>query len=83
MDFRTLAPKPFVSYFPALVPQSTLNIKAHVEDKVISVESVTSTVPFDGQDSYDPKTVNDLSTFGPTTKAHLGVYGVSSVDCFD
>ncbi|KAK0205347.1 hypothetical protein DFS33DRAFT_1428570 [Desarmillaria ectypa] len=72
MDLRTLTPKPFISYFPALVPQSMLNIKAHIDDKVISVESMTSTVPFASQDSYGPRTVTDLSTFGPTTKTHLG-----------
>ncbi|KAG7442792.1 uncharacterized protein BT62DRAFT_1078903 [Guyanagaster necrorhizus] len=54
---------------------SKINVKVHVEDMVIPVGSVVSTEPFDGQDSYDPKMVTDLSTFGPTTKTHLGAYG--------
>ncbi|KAK1221928.1 hypothetical protein PQX77_015256 [Marasmius sp. AFHP31] len=72
MDTRTAAPKPYMEYFPALIPQSSIQVKAHVEDKVVSVTPVSKVEAFGGQYSYGPKTTTSLDKFGPTAKAPLG-----------
>ncbi|KAF9255370.1 DUF1446-domain-containing protein [Marasmius fiardii PR-910] len=72
MDTRTATPKPYMEYFPALIPQHMIQVKAHVEGKVIPVSSVSKTKPFNGQRSYGPKRTTDLRSFGPAAKAPLG-----------
>ncbi|KAG7097618.1 hypothetical protein E1B28_004951 [Marasmius oreades] len=72
MDMRTTQPKPYMEYFPALIPQDLIAVKAHVEGKVIPVSPLSRTEPFYGQESYGPKTVTDLNSFGPTDKVPLG-----------
>lgn len=77
MDYRTLAPKPFISYFPGKYPQSAIKAVAHLEWKGASasqvpVAPVSHTVPFTGQRSYDPASPADLSSFGPTVRKPLG-----------
>ncbi|ESK91393.1 duf1446 domain containing protein [Moniliophthora roreri MCA 2997] len=72
MDARSMAPKPYVKLFPALIAQDKINIKVHLEGEVLPVESVKSTAPFTGQESYPPKVETNLSAFSPTRRAPLG-----------
>ncbi|KAK6812553.1 hypothetical protein RU639_011740 [Aspergillus parasiticus] len=73
MDLRTLAPKPYIRYFPARYQQSALKVRAHVEGQPpIEVETVPNTALFAGQTSYEPTNLADLQSFGPTRRAPLG-----------
>ncbi|KAL0578130.1 hypothetical protein V5O48_003873 [Marasmius crinis-equi] len=72
MDTRTATPKPHLEYFPALIPQHLVQLKAHVEDQVLPVTPVSRVEPFDGQRSYGPRVTTSLSDFGPSAKAPLG-----------
>ncbi|OAL38849.1 hypothetical protein AYO20_02055 [Fonsecaea nubica] len=78
MDIRTLAPKPFVTYFPGKYPQESLKVRAHVEfsddadHKALPVTPPPMFQDFEGQRSYDSTDPVALSTFGPTTRAPLG-----------
>ncbi|KAE8377931.1 hypothetical protein BDV26DRAFT_304669, partial [Aspergillus bertholletiae] len=73
MDMRTLAPKPYIRYFPARFQQSALKVRAHVEgEPPIEVELVAKTESFDGQPSYETSDPADLQSFGPTRRAPLG-----------
>ncbi|KAL0577101.1 hypothetical protein V5O48_004893 [Marasmius crinis-equi] len=72
MDPRTMAPKPYIEYFPARIPQNKIHVKVHLEDRVIPVTSVSITEPFNGQGSYPPKTASDLDAYLPTRRAPLG-----------
>ena len=73
MDARTMAPKPYVEYFPARIPQKKIQMRVHFGDKVISVPSVSITEPFNGQESYPPKLVSDLDAYQPVMRAPLGL----------
>ncbi|ESK96349.1 duf1446 domain containing protein [Moniliophthora roreri MCA 2997] len=72
MDTRTATPKPYMEYFPALIPQNMINTKVHREERVLAVTHVSQTKPFSGQISYGPKTVTLMHIFGPFAKAPLG-----------
>ncbi|KAK7036573.1 hypothetical protein VNI00_011506 [Paramarasmius palmivorus] len=72
MDTRTLVPKPYMEYFPALIPQNMITTKVHSEGQVLEVTPVARTEPFTGQNSYGPRNTTSLTSFGPTTKAPLG-----------
>ncbi|KAE8353372.1 hypothetical protein BDV28DRAFT_157065 [Aspergillus coremiiformis] len=73
MDFRTLAPKPYIRYFPGLFQQSALKVRAHVEEQSpIEVDPVRTTAPFTGQRSYETTTPANLHSFGTTQRAPLG-----------
>ncbi|KAK7467666.1 hypothetical protein VKT23_004719 [Stygiomarasmius scandens] len=76
MDLRTLSPKPFTTFFPALISQSSIQTRTYLEDATILVPSIplSATQPFEGQRSYDPdpQTLRLLSDFGSTRKIPLG-----------
>lgn len=77
MDWRTVEPKPFVRYFPALVNQSiiplSVNFVGEVASKAITVPPLQDFgQPFQGQISYETSNPLDLSSFGPTTRRPLG-----------
>ncbi|KAI2814150.1 hypothetical protein CBS115989_8774 [Aspergillus niger] len=73
MDFRTLAPKPYVRYFPYRYEQSELKLRVHSDNKnPIAVSPVQITAPFGGQKSYEAANPAPLASFGPTKKAPLG-----------
>ncbi|KAG7092909.1 hypothetical protein E1B28_009214 [Marasmius oreades] len=72
LDRRTTIPKPYIEFFPALIPQNKIQLKVHIGDHIIQVSPISFTEPFMGQDSYSPKVVTDLDSFGPTRKAPLG-----------
>ncbi|KAJ1712804.1 hypothetical protein NYO67_5017 [Aspergillus flavus] len=72
MDLRTLAPKPYIRYFPARYQQSSLKVRAYVEGQPpIEVDPVPKTALFAGQTSYEPTNPADLQSFGPTRRAPL------------
>ncbi|KAL0067107.1 hypothetical protein AAF712_005894 [Marasmius tenuissimus] len=72
MDARTMAPKPYVEYFPARIPQDKIHVRVHLGDKVIPITSVSISEPFTGQGSYPPKVVSDLDAYLPLRRAPLG-----------
>ncbi|KAK7040851.1 hypothetical protein VNI00_009447 [Paramarasmius palmivorus] len=72
MDRRSLAPKPYIEFFPALIPQDKLHLKVHLEEDTLPIETVALTAPFSGQTSYPPKVVTDLHTFSPVRRAPFG-----------
>ncbi|KAF2794520.1 DUF1446-domain-containing protein [Melanomma pulvis-pyrius CBS 109.77] len=84
MDWRTVEPKLFVKYFPALINQSLISLSVNFVGNNI-VEAIY--VPplkefggiFQGQESYETKKPSDLSIFGPSVKRPLGdlVFGRS------
>jgi hypothetical protein len=77
MDWRTLAPKPFIRYFPGLISQESLDLSVHFvgSKQMIEVSRANNAygAPFKGQESYDPKGAADLSSFGPTVARPLGM----------
>jgi hypothetical protein len=76
MDWRTMEPKPYVRYFPSLVPSVGVSLKAHlISGGTIDVatkkkEECASTVP--SQPNYDPVSPVTLTSFGPTQRFPLG-----------
>lgn len=76
MDWRTMEPKPYVRYFPSLVP--TVGVKLRVlftDGRTIDVQPKRKDECADGaveQLSYDPSSPTSLSTFGPTDRRPLG-----------
>ncbi|KAF9261415.1 DUF1446-domain-containing protein [Marasmius fiardii PR-910] len=72
LDSRSMMPKPYVEFFPALIPQNKIQLKVHIDDHIIPVSSVSVTEPFTGQESYPPKVITDLDSLGPVTRAPLG-----------
>ncbi|GMG29262.1 unnamed protein product [Aspergillus oryzae] len=72
MDLRTLAPKPYIRYFPARYQQSSLKVRAYVEGQPpLEVDPVPKTALFAGQTSYEPTNPAALQSFGPTRRAPL------------
>ena len=74
MDLRTLAPKPFITYFPGKIDQDKINVKVHMEDSSEPklVTPIPRTEPHNMQHSHGPKTLTDLGSFGPIVKVALG-----------
>ncbi|KAI0174485.1 hypothetical protein BJ166DRAFT_512261 [Pestalotiopsis sp. NC0098] len=76
MDWRTMEPKPYVKYFPALIPQSEIPLEVHLigtERKPIPVEARRPTdcaAAAPAQRSYEPK--QEVNTNIPTTRRPLG-----------
>lgn len=76
LDFRTLAPKPFVGYYPALVSQSEIEESV----SILHDDSWTRTIlpppaateALQPRDNYDPVDAKPLSHFGPTLTVPLG-----------
>lgn len=74
MDWRTLDPKPFATYFPATLDQNALRVQTHLRGRApIDILQPKILRKFEGQESYEPKVVTDLSTFGPTERRPLGM----------
>jgi len=73
MDWRTLEPKPYVTYYPATLNQTALRVVAHVPGLApIPVQPPKVTSEFSGQESYDPKVMAEMSDFGESVKQPLG-----------
>ncbi|UKZ84328.1 uncharacterized protein TrAFT101_000241 [Trichoderma asperellum] len=74
LDFRTMAPRPFMEMFPALMPVSLIDHRVQISTgAVIKVEQpkVTATYPI-VRPSADTAEPVDLLSFGPTEFAPLG-----------
>lgn len=74
LDFRTMAPRPFMEMFPALMPVSLIDHRVQISTgEVIKVDQpkVTATYPI-VRPSGDTAEPVDLLSFGPTEFAPLG-----------
>lgn len=76
LDFRTVIPKQFVAYYPALVSQSEIEESVSVlQDKAWTrtlVGPPGKTEPLQPRANYDPSSPSILSSFGATTRRPLG-----------
>lgn len=77
MDWRTMEPKPFVKYFPALISQSLIPLRvSFVGDQKAKTVDVPPTKhfgpSFPGQISYETAKASDFSSFGSTVRRPLG-----------
>ncbi|KAF2476072.1 uncharacterized protein BDR25DRAFT_350345 [Lindgomyces ingoldianus] len=82
MDHRTVLPKPYLSFYPALWPQSKLKTSINLLDSAKSVNAVhRTTIPttpppkFEAlakRESYETRDPVDLYRFGSTVPARLG-----------
>ncbi|CAO2648209.1 Nn.00g074760.m01.CDS01 [Neocucurbitaria sp. VM-36] len=84
MDWRTIEPRLFVKYFPALVDQRVIKLSVNfvgdenvMEMPVAMLEEFGP--PHQGQESYETKSPVDIKSFGPTIRRPLGdlVFGRS------
>ncbi|KAK4050786.1 hypothetical protein OIV83_003207 [Microbotryomycetes sp. JL201] len=75
LDVRKAAPKPFYELFTTVMPQASVRHRAHLPDgKIVNVPAPTVTEEFVFvQESYEPSDPVDLSRFGPTRAAPLGL----------
>lgn len=73
-DTRQGEPKPYQEFWPALMPQSAVQHRVHMESgEIIEIPAPTVTKTFPRhQPSYDTDSPVDLASFGPTTLAPLG-----------
>lgn len=81
-DHRTAVPKPYISYYPAIYPQSSLKTSINLLEPAksagtVQTKSIPTTPPpkFEAlgkRQSYETSNSADLSTFGATTRARLG-----------
>jgi hypothetical protein len=81
-DHRTAAPRPYISYYPAIYPQSELKTSINVLEPgdglhAVQTKAIRTTPPpkfedLDKRHSYETKNTVDLHSFGPTTRARLG-----------
>ncbi|EPS37536.1 hypothetical protein H072_8753 [Dactylellina haptotyla CBS 200.50] len=79
MDMRTAFPIPFLSFYPAIIPQSSLNcsvtILPSISNKVpLSIQTTApqKTEPLAKRETYDPVSPTALSNFGPTKQVKIG-----------
>ena len=77
MDWRTIEPRTFVKYFPALVPQDVVKLLVNFVSGPQEAVTVPQKLPaaygtFNGQESYETARKVDLSSFGETVKRPLG-----------
>lgn len=82
MDHRTVIPKPYISYYPAIVPQSSLKTSVNIFDpdekyKTVRTIGIPTSPPPEFEDlgkreSYETQNAIDLAEFGRTVKARLG-----------
>ncbi|KAA8910927.1 hypothetical protein FN846DRAFT_937536 [Sphaerosporella brunnea] len=76
MDLRTIAPKPFLTYFPAVMEQSLLREQAHILGELgasIDAGHPPVTEALLPRENYDPPIEQqDLEVFGPTELRPLG-----------
>jgi hypothetical protein len=81
MDHRTAMPKPYLSYYPAIWPQSKLRTSVNLLEGGRNGDLRTNTHPttpppkFEAlakRESYETSNPVDVTSFGPTTQARLG-----------
>lgn len=84
MDHRTAIPKPYLSYYPAIYPQSSLTPSINLlssptttSPETIATDTIPTTPPptfspLGPRESYETHSPATLDTFGPTQKARLG-----------
>lgn len=76
MDWRTIEPKLFVKYFPALVSQDNVKLSVNIVGDMKTI-AVRPTPPnaygvWNGQESYETADAVDLNSFGPVIQRPLG-----------
>jgi hypothetical protein len=84
-DHRTAVPKPYISYYPAIYPQSSLHTsiniletagasdaRGEVQTKTIKTDPPSKTENLGKRDSYETTNPVDLASFGQTTPARFG-----------
>lgn len=76
-DFRTAIPIPYISYYPAIYPQSSLKTSINFLDAASSTKSISTTPPpkFEAlakRHSYETSGSIDVAYFGPTIRTRLG-----------
>lgn len=81
-DFRAAIPRPYISYYPAIYPQSSLKTSINILQPTGStakagVSSISTTPPPRFEDlskraSYETRSPVDLSSFGQTTRVRFG-----------
>lgn len=81
-DLRTAVPKPYISYFPAIYPQSSLTTSINIlgptnSSNALQTNSIRTTPPpkfeeLTKRQSYETANPADMTSFGPTTRARLG-----------
>ena len=78
MDWRTLAPRPYIKYFPGLIPQGEVRQEVHFvgsgDTIVVSRRGENFAMAAIKQESYETPDPVDLSTFGPTVSRPLGEF---------
>jgi hypothetical protein len=83
MDWRTVEPRLFVKYFPALVGQDEVQLSVNMvgDTKSISVSPTPADLygVCNGQESYETTNPTDLASFGPVVQRPLGEYLASCV----
>lgn len=82
LDFRTMIPKPYISYYPAVYPQSSLKTSINIlqpkgVSQSVDVLRIPTIPPPQFEDlrkrkSYESRNPVDLSGFGQTARARLG-----------
>jgi hypothetical protein len=77
MDWRTMAPRPFVRYFPAIINQEILNqtvtfLHRDKAELLVPKPPAQHYRLFAGQASYEPRQPFDLESFGQTQRRPLG-----------
>lgn len=81
-DHRTAIPKPYISYYPAIYPQSSLKTSVNIlvpnsSARSVEVHNVPTTPPprfedLSKRDSYETSNPVDVSSFGKMRRARLG-----------
>lgn len=79
MDMRTLIPKSFLAYYPAVIPQRELQEAVNVFGAISTADPIRTIVgppkkteDLQPRDNYEPTNPVELSSFGPTTMRPLG-----------
>lgn len=76
LDYRTAIPIPFLAYYPAVIPQSSLSERFVLLNgpapRSIQAGHPPRYAPLTPRKSYNPSTSLTLASFGPTTLAPLG-----------
>ncbi|KAF9692019.1 hypothetical protein EKO04_010139 [Ascochyta lentis] len=81
-DHRTAIPRPYISYYPAIYPQSSLRTSINILQRsgpadAAEVKSIPTTPPprfenLSKRESYETRNPVELSSLGQTTRARLG-----------
>ena len=81
MDWRTVEPRPFVRYFPALISQDRIRLCVHLvggSNPALQVPMRPSEEygAFNGQESYETSSKVDIASFGLTVRRPLGEHAI-------